>query len=341
LTIAAALSSAGFLAAALCSALGSRLALAGRILAGVSALALLPGIDVPSRWPAMALAAGAAAFASPLPCLLAAAGSLLVLVQPETARVALAPALLALAAALAAGALSSTLRARFDEGAETMGLLAAAGAALVALLLSLDGAAVLRWGFALGSGPSRLELRGAGLLLGLTLLFSLGGTLLLAAHRMAPSVPGVRELGLRLLLPGAALALLSAGHITLQGARRGSEALAGEADALVALVLVSGTLAAALGHTVSHSVSATSPSGTGWAERETALAASVAWVAAGVAGWECWQTQGTYLCPGAATAAAAGVLGVTAIAPTALPGTRRLLLLASLILAVLFPGLLG
>jgi hypothetical protein len=67
----------------------------------------------------------------------------------------------------------------------------------------------------------------------------------------------------------------------------------------------------------------------------------VAWVAAGVAGWECWQTQGTYLCPGAATAAAAGVLGVTAIAPTALPGTRRLLLLASLILAVLFPGLLG
>ena len=339
MTLAIALSSAGLLAAALCSALGPRLSLGARILAALSALVLLPGIDVPSRWPAMALAAGAAAAASPLPCLLAAAGSLLLLVHPETATVSLALALQALAAALAAAALSSTLRARFEEGAETMGILAAAGAALVALLLSVDGAAVLRWGFALGSGPSGQELRGAGLLLGLTLLCCLGGTLLLVAHRMAPAVAGTGELGVRLLLPGAALALLAAGHITLLGLRRGREALEGEADALVALVLVAGTLAAALGYTLRGHASATPSSRD--PRRETTLAASLAWVAVAVAGWECWQAQGTYLCPGAATAAAAGLLGVSAVVPTALPGTRRLLLLVSLTLPVLFPGLLG
>jgi hypothetical protein len=159
------------------------------------------------------------------------------------------------------------------------------------------------------------------------------------AHRMAPSVAGARELGLRLLLPGAALALLAAGHITLQGVRRERESLAGEADALVALVLVSGTLAAALGYTFRLRAPVMPSSRSARAERETALAAAVAWVAVAVAGWECWQTQGTYLCPGAATAATAGLLGVSAVTPTALPGTRRLLLLASLTLAVLFPGL--
>jgi hypothetical protein len=334
----AALSSAGFLAAALGSALGPRFSVALRVVAVLSALVLIPAIDVPSSWPSLALAAGAAALGSPVPCLLASAGSLLVFLRPESASVAVAPAVLALAAALAAGALSSTLRARLEEGAEASGLVAAAGAALVALLLSVDGAAVLRWGFALGSGPTRLEMRGAGLLLGLTLLTCLGGTLLLAAHRMAPSVAGARGLGIRLMLPGAALALLSVAHVALQG-QRDAGSLAGKAETLVALVLVSGALATALGHALRLSPPASSSSA--WAARETALAASVAWVAVAVAGWECWRSQGTYLCPRAATAAAAGLLGLGTLAPAALPGTRRLLLVGALTLAVLFPEVLG
>ncbi len=337
MTVAAALSSAGFLAAAVGSALGPRFSTGARALAAVSALVFLPEIDAPSSWPFLALAAGAALLGSPLPCVLAAAGSFRMLLHPESASVSVTPALMALAAALAAGALSSTLRVRCENGAEPSDLVGAAGAALVALLVSADGGALLRWGFALGSGPARLELRGAGLVLGLALLASLGGTLLLAAHRLAPSVAGAREWGLRLMVPGAALALLGAAHVALQGLRQG-EALAGEAEGLVALVLVSGALATALAFAYR---TPPPPSGNGWTERATALAVGLAWLAVAAAGWECWRSEGTYLCPRAATAAAAGLLGLGALAPGALPGTRRLLLVAGLALAVLFPHALG
>jgi hypothetical protein len=338
---AAAFSSAGFLAAALVGSLGPRFAVAARVLAGVSALLLVPGIDVPSSWPSLVLGAGAAALGSSLPCLLAAAGSLLVLLRPESASVAAAPALLALAAALAAGSLSSTLRDRLEEGAEASGLVAAAGAALVALLVAADGAAILRWGYSLGTGPARVEMRGAGLLLGLSLLACLGGTLLLVAHRLAPSVVGARALGFRLLLPGAALALLASAHVALQGLRWGRGALVGEAEGVAALLLLSGTLATGLGHVLRTPPPASPSSGDAWAARETALAVSVAWLAVAVGGWECWRSEGTYLCPRAATAAAAGLLGLGALAPAPLTGARRLLLLVALALAALFPEALG
>jgi hypothetical protein len=340
LTVAASLSTAGFLAAAVGFALGPRFSRAARALAAVAALLFLPGIDSPSTWPLLALAGGAALLGSPLPSVLAAAGSYRLLLQPELSSVSAAPAFMALAAAVAAGALSSTLRARGEDGGTASDLAAAAGGALVLVLVSADGGALLRWGFALGSGPERVEMRGAGLVLGLALLASLGGTLLLAAHRLAPSVAGARGLGLQLLLPGAALSLLGAAHVAWQGVRRGTAALGEEADLLVALVLVAGALATALASAF-RTPSESPSSATLGAERETALAVGLAWLAVAAVGGDCWRTEGTYLCPRAAAAAAAGLFGLAALAPGALAVTRRLLLAAGLVLPVLFPGVLG
>jgi hypothetical protein len=337
LTVAAATSAAGFLAAAVAAALGPPLRVAARVLAALSALVLLlPGIEVR---PSVALALGAAALASPLPCVLAAAGSVLVLVFPEATAGSVASVVLGFAAALGAGAASSTLEARLVEGKPAWPIAGLAGAGLVTLLLRLDGGAVLRWGFALGSGPARIELRGAGLLLGLALLASLGGTLLVIAHRLAPAVEGACELGLRLLLPGASLALLAVPHVILEGFRQGREMLATEADVLVGLVVLGGALAVALATSLRMGPGVASPSAEGWAERETAIAASLVWLAAALTGWECWRSEGAYLCARAATAVSIGLVGLAATAPTALVGTGRALLLAALVLAVLFPGL--
>jgi hypothetical protein len=339
LTAAPALAAIGFLAAAVCSALGPPLRGPARVLAALSALLLvLPGIEVR---PSMALALGAAALATPLPCVLASAGAVLVLVFPEAGGGTGSSFVLGLAGALAAGAVSSTLEARLEEGKETWPAAAAlAGAGLVALLVRLDGGAVLRWAFVLGSGPARVELRGAGLVMGLALVLCLGGTLLLAAHRLAPAVEGARELGMRVLLPGAAMGLLAAAHVTVQGFRLGRDSLTAGAPALVALVVLAGTLATALAGSLRAANPAASPSAAAWAEGETTVATALVWLGVALAGWECWRTAGTYVCAGAAAAASTGLVGLAAIVPTALPGTRRTLLLGALVLAVLFPAVL-
>lgn len=160
------------------------------MLAALSALLLLPVIDAPSSWPFLALAFGAALLASPLPC-----------------------------------------------------VLAAAGAALVALLVRLDG----------------------------------GG------------------------------------------------------------VLLTGALVATLGCVLVAHVPAVPPAENPRAARETALAVALTWLAVALAGWEGWRAEGTYFCRSAAGAAAAGLFGFGGLAPTGLPGTRRLLLLVALAAAVLFP----
>jgi hypothetical protein len=337
LTAAAATSAAGFLAAAMASALGPPFRVTARVLAALSALVLvLPGIELRAS---VALALGAAALASPLPCVLAAAGSLLVLVFPEAAAGAVSSVILGFGAALAAGAVSSTLEARLADGKPVSPLAGAAGAGLVVLLLRLDEGAILRWGFAVGSGPTRLEMRGAGLLLGLALLASLAGTLLVLAHRLAPTVEGAGDVGLRLLLPAASLALLAVAHVTLQAVRQGRELLPADADVLVGLLVLAGALSAALAAPLRVAPPAAPEFAAGWAERETAAAASLVWLAAALAGWECWRTEGTYLCARTAIAVSTGLVGLAATAPTALAGTRRALLLVVLVLAVLFPGL--
>ena len=108
LTVAATLAALGFLAAAVCAALGPRLRVIARVLAALSALVLvLPGIELR---PSLALALGAAALATPLPCVLAAAGSLLVLVLPDGGG-GPSSVVLGLAASPAAGGVSSIVEA--------------------------------------------------------------------------------------------------------------------------------------------------------------------------------------------------------------------------------------
>jgi hypothetical protein len=335
LTVAATIAAVGFLAGAVGAALGLRVI--ARVLAALSALVLvLPGIELR---PSLALALGAAALATPLPCVLAAAGSLLVLVLPEAGG-GPSSVVLGLAASAAAGAVSATLERRVAEGKGAGPLAALAGAGLVLLLVRLEGGAVLRWGFTLGHGPATALLPGAGLLLGLTLLVCLGGTLLVVAQQLAPAVEGARALGTQVLFPGAALGLLAVAHVTLQGFRHGRELLAGQADALVALVLLGGALATALAGSLRAAPPTASPTAAaeGWAADATALATSLAWLAAGLAGWECWRTEGTYLCRPAAVAVSAGLVGLAAVAPTGWSAPRRALLLVVLVLAALFPS---
>ncbi len=337
MSLAAGLAVPGFLAAAAFSVLGSRFAVTGRVLAVLSVLLLLPVIEARSSWPFLALAAGAAALGSPLPSVLAAAGATLAALHPEAAGAPIAPVFLGLAAALAAGSVSSSVRARRDKGADPAGLVAFAGAALVALLLTLDGGRVLRWAFGLGAGTSRLELPGAGLLLGLAFLACLAGTLLLVAHRLAPAVSGARLLGLRFLLPGAAFGVLATVHIWRQGLLQKEDALAAGAAGMAALVLLMGVLMAALARVLAADLPAASPAERPLAARETALAVALTWLAVGVAGWESWRAEGTYLTRNVVTVTSAGMLGLAATAETRVPGARRLLLLVTLAAAVLFP----
>jgi len=330
----------GFLAAAVLAVLSPRFGVAARIAAAVSALFLLPLVDVSGAWPFLALAVGAAALASPLPCLLAAAGATLVALGPESPTGPLAASCLGLAAALAGGAVSSSVRGRAGKGGDPSTVAAVGGAALVAFLLSQNGGGLLRWTFALGGGTERLDLRGAGLLLGLALLAGLAGTLLLVARLLAPAVTGSRLLGLRLLLPAAALAALAAGHVVLQGARQRPEALAAGASTIALLVLLTGALAATLLCSLRSPAADAAADAIDWeprAVRETALATALVWLGAAISGIEGSRIEGTYLTPTTLAVVAYGLLGLAALAPTRFPGARRLLLLVFLTGAVLLP----
>jgi hypothetical protein len=303
-----------------------------RVLAALGALALLPGMGEPASWPGAALAAGAVALATPLPCLLAAGGAAHLYLRPAvTAEPSGALALAGFAAALAAGGLSAEARARLSGGAGAAGAAAAGGAALCLSLATLDGGRVLRWAFGLGSGPARLELPGAGFLLGLTLLASWAGTVSLAAHLLAPSVVGARTLGQRLLILAGGLASLGIGFILFQGLGQGPEALAESATGVVGCSLAAGLLVLGL-KALLESPGAVDPS-----PRETSagltgrLATLLALLAVAAAGGEGWLRQGTYATPFVSAAVAAGLLGLAALEPARLVLTRRAAFLASLV----------
>jgi len=307
-----------------------------RVLAALGALALLPGITEPGSWPAAALAAGAVAVGTPLPSLLAAGGAALLYLRPVVVAAPSAALTLAgLAAALAAGSLSAETRARLSGGADAGGAAVAGGAALCLSLVTLDGGRVLRWAFGLGTGPARLELPGAGLLLGLTLLASWAGTVALSAHLLAPSVAGARTLGRRLLILAAGLASLGIGFTLFQGLGRGSEALAAGATRVVGCALATGLLVLGLKALLA------TPGKADPAPRETGagllgrLAALLALVAAGAAGGEGWLRQGTYATPFVSAGVAAAILGLTALEPSRLVLTRRVAFLAALVLLLL------
>jgi hypothetical protein len=306
-----------------------------RVLAALGTLALLPGIAEPASWPGAALAAGAVALATPLPCLLAAGGAAHLYLRPAvTAEGSAALALAGFAAALAAGSLSAQARARLSGGADAAWAAAAGGAALCLSIATLDRGRVLRWAFGLGSGPARLELPGAGLLLGLTLLSSWAGTASLVAHLLAPSVVGARTVGQRLLILAGGLASLGIGFILFQGLGQGPSALAESSTGVVGCLLAAGLLVLGLKALLDGTGAHPSPPETS-AGLAGGLATLLALLAVGAAGGEGWLRQGTYTTPFVSAAVAAGLLGLAALEPARLVLTRRVAFLAGLVFLLL------
>jgi hypothetical protein len=201
-----------------------------------------------------------------------------------------------------------------------------AGGALVVALALVDRGAVLGWGFGVPTPDGRVALPGVGILLGLALVATLLGTLLLGAWRLSgESAPVARParaalwLGVALAAAGVALAAVRVARLPHASPL-----------ALVALGVVAGLLALAL-------LSTGRPPG--WGARALALlwpAAVVgALASAFVAGVAGLQREGTYATTTASAAASAALVGLAAVEPTRLSGALRFgFLLALLSLAV-------
>ena len=90
---------------------------------------------------------------------------------------------------MAAHALGRSLSAYLAKGHDMAWPASAAGVLAGGLVIGLDGGRALRWGYrVVVAGPVRIEAPDAGLVLGLALLASLAGALLLSADTLA--VPG-------------------------------------------------------------------------------------------------------------------------------------------------------
>jgi len=240
------------------------------------------------------------------------------------APVALAGALLLLAGA----ALSFRRVSLAAPPADPDSALLVAAGALVSFLALWDHGSVLSWTFAVPTAAGRAVLPGVGVALGAAFLAGLGGSLLLAAGRLAGE--GARALGaaraalwLALSLTGAGLALAVARVAALPSAiGAGAPLLALAAAAVVlagSLVLTRPAAAAAL------------PIAVPLALALAVLAALVLALAAAVSGT---LRAGSYATPFATAAAAAALLGLSAAEPTRAPALRGFVfVLALLVLA--------
>ncbi|PYQ56095.1 MAG: hypothetical protein DMF78_00060, partial [Acidobacteria bacterium] len=188
--------------------------------------------------------------APPLPLALAAGAAVLAALAPATGPGSIAMMLAAGAAAVAAHTVARSTSAHLASGGDAAWPATAAGAVAGGLVLAIDGGRALRWDYGLVSGAARIELLDAGLLLGLTLIASLAGTLLLAADALAAvevpvASPLARMLGRRSLLLAAGLSLLAMGLVT-RGAAGDEGTLAANATDVAALVAAVGLLGASV-----------------------------------------------------------------------------------------------
>lgn len=306
---------------------------AARVLAALAAAALLPATTDPAARPLVALAVAAVLVPRPLALLLGSAGGLLLGLRSGPAPAPAALVVVAAAAVLAAAAVSSSIESRLAAGGDAAWSAAAGGAALALALAFADDGRILRWGYAVGSGDSRVEIPGAGLLLGLALLATLAGTLLLGAHLLAaPQGAALGRLtGQRLLLLAAGLAVLGLGFAVAKGVSLHEAALAASGGRVAALYAAA--FALILGLVVL--LEGTGPNDAARlasrAETETRMAAVLSVLAAGAAGLEGWLREGSYGTPLMAGSVAASLLGLAALQATRFATLRRGLLLAGLL----------
>jgi hypothetical protein len=308
-----------------------------RILAVVAALAMVPSLEEPSWWPAVAVVAGAGAFAMPWPCLLAAAAAARValgspLVQPEAVG---APVLAALALAAGAASLGSEGAAWLRSGADRAWPAAWAGFALCLAAVLQDQGQVLAFRFSLGAAEAQAAIPGAGLLLGLALVVTLAGALALTAHLLTGDVPSapVRRFGQGALVLGAALAVLALGFVLFRGFRT-PDALSASALGIVAFSLAAVGLVAALVVLMSPASSEEPQPSSRQADFEARVGCALTVAAAAAAGFESWLRLGSYATPLTAAAASAALLALAVLEPTKLGLPRKALWLCALAFVV-------
>lgn len=308
-----------------------------RILAVLAALATVPSLEEPAAWPWVALVAGAAVFATPLPCLLAAAAAAhLAFGLPASPATALgAPVLAALALAMGAASLASEGGAWLRSGGDLGWPAAWAGLGFCGVAALQGQREILAWRFSLGGAEAALSIPGAGLLFGLAVVVTLAGSLALAAHLLTPHTPSapVRRLGQRALVLGAGLAILAVGFALVRG-YQAPEALGTGGLGLVGLMLATAGQVAAL-------VVLLGAPPTGEPEplrQEAGLEAQIGCVlavaAAAMAGFESWLRLGSYASPLTAASASAALLGLAALEPTKLGLPRKALWLVALAFVV-------
>ena len=329
----AAIGGLALLLAALLPLHDARLRTAGRGLAVVGALALLPAAGSSGSWPFVLLAAGAAALATPLPLVLAAAGAVRVALQPETSA-PIAAAVAGLAVAAAADGLVCWVRGRRARGADALEPALFAGVLLAVVLARVDHGAVLSWTFGVAGETGRVVLPGVGVALGAALVAALGGALLLTAARLAPEASGARPVAVGALWAAVLAAALGAGLTVARLAELVEGVGENGARSLAVLVAAVGTLAACLLE-ASGPAASDSDGQLVRAARVIRVAVALALVAAVAAGVESWWREATYATSLTTAAAAAALLGLAVLEPEArLAGTRHVLFLAALLALV-------
>jgi hypothetical protein len=308
-----------------------------RILAVLAALAMVPSLEEASSWPAVALVAGAAVFATPLPCLFgAAAAALVALAGPAAAPAALgAPVLAALAFSAGAASVDSEGGAWLRSGADRAWPAALAGLALCLAVALPRRHEALFWRLSLGAPEQLVPIPGAGILLGLALVVTLAGALALAAHLLTPAIPSapMRQFGQRALVLGAGLAILAAGFAMVRGSVA-PEALASSGSQLVGLMLAAAGLAAALVVLIGSPPSGEPQPFAVQGVLEARIGAGLTVAAAGMAGFEGWSRSGTYATPLTVVAASAALLALAVLEPTRLGLSRKVLWLLALAFVV-------
>ena len=350
LGIAAIASAVGFLAASIVATIGAAAARPSlrRIARGVGIVAALPLLLLAARPAAQPLVAFAVVAALPAPqplaLALAAGAAMMAGLTPASGLASTALVLAGAAAAIAAHALGRSLSAYLAAGRDVAWPASAAGALAGGLVIGLDGGRALRWGYGVVSGPARSEAPDAGLVLGLALLASLAGALLLGADALA--VPGspahpspaasplARMLGRRALMLAGGLSLIAAGLVFR--AAGGPESFSPDVTRdLGGLVAAAGLLCCAVPPLLAERTSgdAVDDEQAGTVISRFVVVVALAAVLAAAA--EGWLRTGTYMTPLTARLLSAALVAFAASETVQLRAPARALALAGLVVAVL------
>jgi hypothetical protein len=252
--------------------------------------------------------------------------------------------LAAVAAAMAVHALGRSLSAYLARGSDVAWPASAAGAAAGGLVLALDGGRALRWSYGALAGPARVEAPDAGLVLGLALLASLAGALMLGADALAvpgssappapPASPLARMLGRRALLLAAGLVLIAAG-LVFRASGAGDAFPLGMARDLGALVAAAGLLSCAVPPLLAEGISGDPVDDEQAGAVISRLVVVVALLAVLAAAAEGWLRTGTYLTPLTARLLSAALVAFAASETVTLRAPARALALVALVTGVL------